>query len=68
MNNMEYKNDPYFKKKIQDIHGYMAIAVGAANMSGVMFGKCTDGVIKARDEMTAKTEKTIIQLLKRYGK
>jgi hypothetical protein len=58
----------YIDKKKKDIEGEVAIAVGVANMVGCMFGKCTDGVINARDEATRKIHKIVDQIIKRVAK
>lgn len=54
----------YLERKLKDIENEVAVAVGVANMVGVMFGVCNDSVIKARDEATAKIIKIVHKLIK----
>lgn len=61
----EVSFEKYFARKMDEIEGEIAVAVGAANLSGVMFGKTTDGVIKMRDEITARIQKIVRQIITR---
>lgn len=61
------KKERYLTKKMKEIEAEIAIAVGAANIAGVMFGKCTDSVIEGRDAATKKVQKIVIQMLNRVA-
>lgn len=62
------QHDKYIQKKLREIEGEIAVVSGVANMIGCMTGKCTDGVIEARDKGTARIEKIVYQIIKRVTK
>ena len=65
---MEQKEEKYIIEKMRQIEGEVAIAVGVASFVGCMFGKCTDQVIKSRDDATRNIQKKVRQIIKRLKK
>lgn len=57
--------ESYLAAKFTEIETEVAVAVTIANFIGINQGKCTDGVIEARDIATARILRAVRQLLKR---
>lgn len=64
---MREEDEKYIERKIRDIEGYIAVAVGASSMISALEGRTTDGVIMARDNMTKRVVKTVRQIIKRIA-
>jgi purine nucleoside phosphorylase len=56
------KKEEALMRKIEE---EVAIAVGVANMIGVMEGKCTDNVIRARDSASDNIQKMVKRFIKK---
>jgi len=63
----EKRGGKYLERKMDEIETEVAAAVSAANMIGCLTAKCTDGVIKARDEATNNIQKIVRQIIKRFS-
>ena len=64
MKTLTSEQEKYVSKKLDEIEGWVVVAVGSANIIGMMTGKCTDGVIAGRDEATDKIKKIVRQIIK----
>lgn len=62
---MREEDKKYIERKIRDIEGYIAVAVGTSSMISALEGRTTDGVIMARDNMTKRVVKAVRQIIKR---
>jgi hypothetical protein len=60
-------HEKYIAKKLRDIENEICAAVGAANLTGIMQGKCTDNVIKWRDDCTNNVQKIVKQIIKKLN-